>query len=392
MTQTPAGQGSDHSSDLSSFSIERAIERVENLRSALSWFAVQLSKDSAYAAAFQTFAQCLSARRHTILLDRTPLTLDPTAPPEHTQVTPAAQKSQALTARTGITRAQPGIAQVHFCAIGKSGDVSKLIVSMLTSVGVRASFLHPTEALHGDLGSVLPGDAAILISNKGESAELLQLVPLLKKRQATCMAITSQSQSPLARASAAVLTIPHVREFCAYDHAPVTSTVVTLALGQLLVAATMDDGRLDLETYAHNHPGGAIGKRIFLRVSDIMTQGADLPVLQPAASFQECVSVMTERALGVVLVVEGIRLAGIVTEKDLRQAMEKHGPAIFSLRASDIMNPDPISITDDLLAVEALALMENRARPLNVLPVCGEGRSALGLLRLHDLIKAGVTL
>lgn len=378
MTREPTDRRSGDRFASSSFSIDRAIDRVENLRTALSWFAVKLSEDSAYAEAFQRFAYCLSARRHSMVLDQ--------AQPDRLT------DSEEAVASGCVDRSLSGWAQVHFCAIGKSGDVAKLIVSMLTSVGVRASFLHPTEALHGDLGSVLPGDAVIFISNKGESSELLQLVPLLKKRQATCMAITSQSQSPLARASSAVLTIPQVREFCAYDHAPVTSTVVTLALGQLLVAATMDDGRLGLETYAHNHPGGAIGKRIFLRVSDIMTHGADLPVLQPSDSFQECVSVMTERALGVVLVVDRSRLAGIVTEKDLRKAMERHGPSIFSQRASDIMNPEPISISSDLLAVDALALMENRAHPLNVLPVCGEGRSVLGLLRLHDLIKAGVTL
>lgn len=353
-----AGFGTDH--EVGSFSIEKAVERVEHLRSALSWYATQLNQDPAYAQSFRTFAQCLSSRRQTM------------------------RHENANNTTT--------CSQVHFCAIGKSGDVGKLIVSMLTSVGVRASFLHPTEALHGDLGSVLPGDSVIFISNKGESAELLQLVPLLKRRQAECMAITSQGHSPLARASTAVLTIPHVREFCAYDHAPVTSTVVTLALGQLLVAASMDDGRLDLETYALNHPGGAIGRRIFLKVGDIMTQGPDLPVLVPYASFQECVSVMTQRALGVVLVVEGIKLAGIVTEKDLRKAMEKNGPNIFSLRVEEIMNPNPISVPQDLLAVDALALMENRDRPLNVLPVCGEGRTTIGLLRLHDLIQAGVTL
>jgi arabinose-5-phosphate isomerase len=191
-----------------------------------------------------------------------------------------------------------------------------------------------------------------------------------------------------------VLLLPSVEEMCPLNQAPITSTVTTLALCQLVVAATMEARAFALEHYARNHPGGAIGKRIFVKVDDLMAQGNKLPVVSPQADFKECVSRMTEFACAALLVVEGDKgvLAGLISEKDLRVAMEKHGPAVFSLFARDIMNPTPLTVPQGTLAVDALALMENRPRPLNILPVVGPAREALGLLRIHDLISQGISL
>lgn len=281
---------------------------------------------------------------------------------------------------------------IHFVAVGKSGGVSQVLVSMLASVGIHARFLHPTEALHGDLGSVVAHDPVLMISNNGRSAELLSVVPLLRERGCKLVAVTSRADSPLAQASDIVLQLPVQGEACPLNQAPLTSTVTTLALGQLLVAASMEKRLFDLSSYARNHPGGAIGKRIFVRVDDLMVGGKFLPRISQTSGFKECVSRMTECALGALLVVdEHDSLIGLIAERDLRIAMEARGPAVFEAVVSEIMNPKPITLKSGTLAAEALQVMENRPRPLNAVPVVDEQGQAVGLLRLHDLVAAGIT-
>lgn len=336
----------------------QACARLDNLNHALQWVATNLRTDLAYREAFQAVVELLAERRHT------------------------ARGYSATKAHS----------QVHLSAIGKSGDVARLLVSMLTSVGIRASFLHPTEALHGDLGLVGPDDAVIFFSYRGESSELLELAPLIKQRCDVSVAVTAFSEAPLATLADRVLRLPIVKEMSAHDHAPITSTVVTLALGQLLVAATMDDDRLDLESYALNHPGGAIGKRIFVKVDDLMSPPGSLPLVAPDATFQEVVSVMTERALGVAIVVSNNTLAGIITEKDLREAMKAHGPKIFAALAAEYMNRTPLTTSPGTLAADALRFMESRPRPLNLLPVVTPDGRISGLIRLHDLMRAGIRI
>ena len=338
--------------------VTHATARINNFKAALDWLRDAFETDEKYAQTFDELATKLSERR--------------------------------CQTKHGKKPAQG--TQVHLCAIGKSGDVGRLLTSMFLSVGIRAAFLHPTEAMHGDLGSVFPGDLVLFISNRGESSELLELVPLLHSRQAETFVITAARESPLAQRCAQVLIMPKVREMCAHDHAPTTSTVVALALGQLLVAASMDDGSLDFESYAQNHPGGAIGKRIYLKVADVMVQGSQLPVVAPSAAFENCISVMTEKAMGTVFVVESGKLLGIITERDLRQAMKKYGPEIFARTAAEYMNQTPVTIRSDALAAQALGTMELRKTPLNFLPVVSECGEPVGLVRLHDLIKAGVRL
>ncbi|NBO38637.1 KpsF/GutQ family sugar-phosphate isomerase [bacterium] len=281
---------------------------------------------------------------------------------------------------------------LHFVAVGKSGGVAQVLVAMLASVGINARFLHPTEALHGDLGSVVRADPVVLISNNGRSAELLSVVPLLRERGCRMVAITSRMDSPLAQSSDVVLTLPVQSEACPLNQAPLTSTVTTLALGQLLVAASMERRLFDLASYARNHPGGAIGKRIFVRVDDLMVSGQFLPRITAQASFKECVSRMTECALGALLVVDSEdKMLGFIGERDLRMAMEEHGPSVFECSVVDLMNSNPITLLPGTLAMEALQLMENRPRPLNAVPIVDANGRALGLLRLHDLVSAGIT-
>ncbi|MEN9809423.1 MAG: hypothetical protein RLZZ488_990 [Pseudomonadota bacterium] len=281
---------------------------------------------------------------------------------------------------------------VYFVAVGKSGGVAQVLVSMLASVGIQARFLHPTEALHGDLGSVAGNDPVLMISNNGRSAELLAIVPLLRDRGCKLVAFTARPDSPLAQNCDVVLQMPVQGEACPLGQAPLTSTVTTLALGQLLVAATMERRLFDISAYARNHPGGAIGKRIFVRVDDLMVGGRYLPRISPSENFMRCVSRMTECALGALLVVdETDSLIGFIAERDLRSAMEARGPAVFDAIVADIMNSKPVTLPSGTLAVEALQLMENRPRPLNALPIINESGKALGLLRLHDLVAAGIS-
>lgn len=287
---------------------------------------------------------------------------------------------------------QSGTHTLHFAAVGKSGGVAQVLVSMLASVGINARFLHPTEALHGDLGSVRSGDPVFLVSNNGRSAELLAVVPLLRERGCHLVAVTSRPDSPLAQTSDVILQLPAHGEACPLNQAPLTSTVTTLALGQLLVAASMEKRLFDLASYARNHPGGAIGKRIFVRVDDLMVCGEFLPRISPESPFKDVISRMTECAMGALLVVDGRdTMLGLVAERDLRAAMEKFGPKVFDCVASDLMNINPITLTPGTLAVEALQLMESRPRPLNALPIVDATGKAMGLLRLHDLVSAGIT-
>ncbi|MEY4066290.1 MAG: hypothetical protein RIR26_2498 [Pseudomonadota bacterium] len=286
----------------------------------------------------------------------------------------------------------PKIQTLHFAAVGKSGGVAQVLVSMLASVGINARFLHPTEALHGDLGSVVAGDPVVLISNNGRSAELLAVAPLLRDRGCRLVVVTSRLDSPLAQLSQLVLSLPSQGEACPLNQAPLTSTVSTLALGQLLVAASMERRLFDLSSYARNHPGGAIGKRIFVRVDDLMVCGNFLPRIGPEAKFKDVISRMTECALGALVVVDQENsILGFVGERDLRTAMEARGPSVFECVVSEIMNSRPVTLPSGTLAVEALQIMENRPRPLNAVPIVDQENKVMGLLRLHDLVAAGIT-
>lgn len=281
---------------------------------------------------------------------------------------------------------------LHFVAVGKSGGVAQVLVAMLASVGINARFLHPTEALHGDLGSVHAQDPVLLISNNGRSAEVLAVIPLLKERRCSLLAVTSRPDSPLAQSCERLLQLPAMSEQCPLNQAPLTSTVSTLALGQLLVAASMEQRLFDLDSYARNHPGGAIGKRIFVRVDDLMVCGQYLPRVTAAAAFKDVVSRMTECAMGALVVVdENDQMLGLIAERDLRSAMEQNGPQVFSRSANELMNVSPVTVAPGTLAVEALQIMENRPRPLNGVPVVESTGRVLGFLRLHDLVSAGIT-
>lgn len=280
--------------------------------------------------------------------------------------------------------------QVFFIAVGKSAQVAKLAVSMLVSVGIVARFVHPTEAYHGDLGVVGKEDTVILISNNGRSSELLQLLPGLQERNVTIFVLTSKEDSPLAKSANHVLLIPPFEEMCPLTQAPITSTVTSLALCQLFVAATVEARNYPIEEYARNHPGGAIGKRIFLKADTLMIQGKDLPLVETTDLFTSVVSTFTKYSKAAVLVVENSKFLGLISEKDLRQAMEKYGANVFKLKAFEFMNKNPTMIEPGLLAVDVLRIMNSKNPPFNLLPVVDKEGNAVGIVRMLDFIAAGV--
>lgn len=280
--------------------------------------------------------------------------------------------------------------QVFLIAVGKSAGVARIATSMFVSVGLPIQFVHPTEAFHGDFGVVGRGDIIIFISNGGNSAELLQLIPGLQDREAIIYTVTSKPNSPLGRASQFVLQLPPVEEKCPLYQSPITSTLTSLALFQLLVAASVEKRNFSLEKYAKNHPGGAIGKRIFLKVDDLMSAGQNLPIIAPSEKFPQVIAVFTSFAKASLLVIENGKFLGLIAERDLRKAMEKFGEAVFQKTASDLMNPNPICISSGTLAIDALHTMTAKKPYFNVLPVLNSAREPVGLLQLQDLIALGL--
>lgn len=282
--------------------------------------------------------------------------------------------------------------KVILTGVGKSGFIARKIGATLTSTGTRAVFLHPSDALHGDLGIIDAGDVVVLISNSGETDEVIAMLPYLRHRRVPLIAIVGNSRSTLARESDVALEASVDREVCPFNLAPTTSTTVALAIGDALAITLMQLKNLTPEDFALNHPAGRLGKRLTLKVADLMRSGDDNPTILPAASWLEVVTAITRGGLGAVNVVngEGV-LAGIITDGDLRRAIQKTKPdQLETLNAELFMTRNPVTITANELAYTALQLMENRPSQISVLPVVDSDRRSVGLVRLHDLVRSGL--
>jgi arabinose-5-phosphate isomerase len=282
--------------------------------------------------------------------------------------------------------------KIVLSGVGKSGIVAQKIAATFTSMGTVALFLHPCDALHGDLGIVNGLDIAILLSNSGETDELLEMLPHLKSRQVKIIAILGNPQSSLAQQVDVVLNASVDREACPLNLAPTASTTVALAIGDALAMTLTQIKGLTPEAFAFNHPAGRLGKRLTLKVADLIQQGPDTPTLLTQASWLEIVSAITQGGAGAVNIVDvkGC-LLGLITDGDLRRWVQKTAAAnLDQLTAAQIMTPNPVAVTPETLAYEALQLMENRASQISVLPVIDQQRLCLGLLRLHDLLRSGL--
>lgn len=277
--------------------------------------------------------------------------------------------------------------------VGKSGIIGKKIGATFTSLGVTSVFLHPLEALHGDLGIVSANDVVIMISNSGETAELLEILPYIKNRAKAIISIVGRENSKLASLSDVVLLGKVDKEVCPLNILPTASATVALVIGDLLAVLLMQAKSLTKEDFAINHPAGALGKRLTLKVEHIMHHGSDLPKISHDALLLDALKELNRISLGCVCVLdENDYLLGIITDGDIRRLFSSH---LFSelehLKIYDIMIREPLIISPKTLAYEALNIMENnRRKPVSVLPVVNDKNVCVGVVRLHDLVKLGL--
>jgi len=270
--------------------------------------------------------------------------------------------------------------------VGKSGKIAQKIAATLTSTGSLAVFIHPTEALHGDMGVIQKEDTILALSYTGNSSEIVQLVEILKDRVSGIISMTSRKDSRLGELSQYWLDCSVEQEACPHNLAPTTSTTLMLALGDAIAVSLMKLRKFEPNDFAKNHPGGALGKKMTLLVSDLMHSGDKLAVVQPDALAPQVIEISTRKKLGGVLVVDQGKLLGLITDGDIRRALS-HQAKFFTLTAANIMTAKPITVSANTLAKDAIAIMENRESQISVLPVVNSDGKAVGLIRLHDLIR-----
>lgn len=279
--------------------------------------------------------------------------------------------------------------KVVVTGVGKSGVIGQKIAQTLTSTGTAAVFVHPSDALHGGLGVISGGDLVIALSNSGETDELLAIMPSIRQRACKVISIIGNNNSTLGSQSEVTLDASVEKEACPLNLAPTASTTVALALGDALAMALMEAKGLTEDEFAINHPAGQLGKRLTLAVRDLMH---DSPNVAPDAGWLDVVHAISRHALGAVNVIDGdSKLLGVITDGDLRRTIEKTAPERFGeLSASGMMTASPITTTPETLAYEALRLMEDRSSQIAVLPVIDSDARAVGLLRLHDVVRSGL--
>jgi arabinose-5-phosphate isomerase len=294
-------------------------------------------------------------------------------------------------------------AKLVVTGVGKSGIVARKIAATFSSIGLTAVFLNPVDALHGDLGIVAADDVALLLSNSGETEELLAILPHLRRRGTARIALVGRLASSLALGCDVVLDGAVDREVCPLNLAPTASTAVAMAIGDALAAVWMERAGISPEDFAINHPAGSLGRQLTLTVADLMVPASELAGLSPEAPLAEVIGRLTEGSNGkgslgaawVEAAHNPAELAGLITDGDLRRTLQRHAPERWAaLRAGAMATANPITVAPDTLAIAALELMERNPRQaISVLPVVdpAQPRQLLGLLRLHDLVQAGFT-
>lgn len=278
--------------------------------------------------------------------------------------------------------------RVVVTGMGKSGHIGHKIAATFASTGTPAFFVHPGEASHGDLGMITRGDLVVAISNSGNSPEILTMLPILKRLGIPMITMTGKPNSPLAEAAEVSLDIRVASEACPLDLAPTSSTTATLVMGDALAVALLEARGFTAEDFALSHPGGILGRRLLLRVSDLMHAGERMPNVQPDTSLLNALGEITAKGLGMTTVTGTAgELLGVFTDGDLRRAVDK-GHDIRHVTIENIMTRNPTSVRSDALAAEALTIMENRK--ITALVVTDEQRRAVGVIHMHDLLRAGL--
>src|SRR6516164_821712 len=283
--------------------------------------------------------------------------------------------------------------KVVVTGMGKSGLICRKIAAMLASTGTPSFFLHSGDAVHGDLGMVMKGDVVLAVSNSGETDEILKLLPHCRFLGLKLIVMTGNAESTLAKAADVVVNVGVKEEACPLGLAPTASTTAALAMGDALAVVLLEHKGFKEEDFAVRHPGGILGRRLLLRVEDLMHRGSELPIVRFDTAIKEALFEITDKRLGVTGVVDKQgNLVGIITDGDLRRGLQTHGTEIFSKSAQQVMTLAPRTIAKDALASEALARMEqNTPRPITSLFVLDfQSKTPIGVIHLHDIFKAGL--
>lgn len=275
--------------------------------------------------------------------------------------------------------------KVVITGIGKSGLVGKKMAATFASTGTLSIFMNSAEGLHGDLGMISKDDVVIAISNSGNSDEVVGILPAVKKIGAKIIAMTGNKKSKLGEAADIILDIGVEIEACPLNLAPTSSTTATIVMGDALAAILIKLRKFKPENFALYHPGGSLGRRLLLKVRDVMHSGEELPLGKREEEIEIILMKLSEKRMGAVCIAdESGNLEGIITEGDIRRAL-KNKELFFGFKASDIMTVNPVRISEDDMAIEALDIMENRSSQISVLPVVN-GDKVVGIVRIHDLI------
>ena len=293
------------------------------------------------------------------------------------------------TFQEAVDRIYQSKGRVVVSGMGKSGIIGKKIAATLASTGTPAFFLHPAEASHGDLGMVIRDDVIIAISYSGETEEILQLIPFLKRFDVTIIAITGKQQSTLASAADISLDVSVKEEACPIDIVPTSSTTATMAMGDALAVALLLKRGFQEDDFALFHPRGSIGKKLFVMVKDLMHTGEKLPLVSTETLMSKTVVEMSSKRLGHCIVIyKNGKMAGVVTDGDVRRGLEKWGSKLFSLASKKIMTKNPKTILQDELAAKALSIMEDYSITALVVPDA-QGKP-VGIVHLHDILRQGI--
>lgn len=278
--------------------------------------------------------------------------------------------------------------RVVITGMGKSGIIARKIVATMNSTGTPAIFLHPGDAVHGDLGTVQKTDVVVCISKSGDSLEIRQLMPVFRRLGVPVVALVGNMRSELAQTSDVVLDISVIEEACPHDLAPTASTTAALVMGDALAVALLQRRNFTREDFALFHPGGNLGKQLLLQVEHLMVSGKTMPVVREDVTLSEAIVEMTSKRLGATCVVDanGV-LTGIITDGDLRRLLQRT-TTVGQLHAADVMTKDPKTIRKDILAATALEEME--AFKITQLVVTDQAHRPVGMVHLHDLVKAGL--
>ncbi|KAB2907684.1 MAG: KpsF/GutQ family sugar-phosphate isomerase [Ignavibacteriaceae bacterium] len=280
--------------------------------------------------------------------------------------------------------------RVVLTGVGKSGLIARKIVATMNSTGTPAIYLHPTDALHGDLGMVRQEDVVILLSKSGATEEMMMLIPMLKRLGVSLIGLLGDSRSKMAKQMDVVLDVEVSEEACPYDLAPTASTTAALVMGDALSVALLKLRGFTEQDFAMLHPGGSLGKRLSLKISEIMYKGEAIPVVHETTSFKDSILEITSKRLGVTCVVDSSgKLLGVITDGDLRRLLERT-TELSTLRARDMMTENPKKIKPGQLASYALQKMENYK--ITTLPVTDKEDKPVGIVHLHDLVNLGLRM